>query len=327
MSSDVSSRNPSQQTAKGLATLALLKAHFDTGKDHIEMFVPFLLDAINAHPSDDFSLEHVRDLVESRHGLRIPAPPLRTILSRAVKQGTLRREGGRYFRDAAFPDTADLTAARMVTEVEHQRLATALVDFGSLNNVRIASEEDALAMLLEFLSRNHVSLILDSDPSTDRAEALRALDRVLTNRQQRLVARFVTEQVRDDPGLADALQRMLEGFVLQNALLLKDIGAATRRFSKLTVFFDTGFLLEALGLKGEAAGLAAREALDLLRETGAALAVFDKTVTEIRRILRVYEDHLATADGIASLYPTDVTRYVLTHRLSPSDIREIIWVS
>jgi hypothetical protein len=115
---------------------------------------------------------------------------------------------------------------------------------------------------------------------------------------------------------------MLEGFVLQNALLLRDIGSATRRFSRLTVFFDTGFLLEALGLKGEAAGLAAREALDLLRETGAELAMFDKTVMEIRRILRVYEDHLATSDGIASLYPTDVTRYVLTRHLTPSDLRE-----
>jgi hypothetical protein len=301
-----------------------LKANFDSGKDHIEMFVPFLLDAIEAHSSSDFALEDVRTLVELRHGLRIPTPPLQTILARAVKKGLLRREGGRYFREAAFPKTADLTTARADTETEQRRLAVALIEFGRANKVPIATEEDALVLLLEFLSRNHVSLILEADPSPEAAAVLRLGDGRLTSQQQRLLARFVTKEASRDPFMATALQRMLEGFVLQNALLLKDIGSATRRFSRLTVYFDTGFLLEALGLKGAAAGLAAREALDLLRDTGAELAAFDKTVMEIRRILRVYEDRLATADGITSLYPTDVTRYVLTHHLTPSDIREII---
>lgn len=323
MTSDLGPRSSGRTAAKGLATLALLKAHFDSGKDHIEMFVPLLLDAINAHPSGDFALEEIRDLVEARHGLRIPAPPLRTILSRAVKHGSLRREGGRYFRAAAFPVAADLTAARSATEAEQRSLASALVEFGKANGTAIASEDDALALVLEFLTRNHVGLILESTPSAEATDLLGMKDG-LTSRLQRLVARFVTEEVARSPALTAALQRMLEGFVLQNALLLKDIGSATRRFSKLTVFFDTGFLLEALGLTGEAAGLAAREALDLLRDTGAELAVFDKTVMEIRRVLRVYEDHLATSEGIASLYRTSVTRYVLTRRLSPSDMREAI---
>jgi hypothetical protein len=323
MTTGPSPRDSGRTAAKGLATLALLKAHFDSGKDHIEMFVPFLLDAINAHLSGDFALEDIRSLVETRHGLRIPAPPLRTILSRAVKHGSLRRDGGRYFRDAAFPKSADLTAARAATEAENRRLAGSLVEFATANGIAIGTEENALALVLEFLSRNHVGLILEAEPSAEATDLLGSRDG-LTNRLQRLVARFVTEEVSRNPDLAAALQRMLEGFILQNALLLRDIGSATRRFSRLTVYFDTGFLLEALGLTGEAAGLAAREALDLLRETGAELAVFDKTVMEIRRVLRVYEDHLATSEGIATLYRTSVARYVLTRRLSPSDMREAV---
>ncbi|HXC67465.1 MAG TPA: hypothetical protein VN638_08600, partial [Nitrospiraceae bacterium] len=54
--------------AKGLATLALLKANFDAGKDHIEMFVPLVLDAIGAHSANDFALEDVREVLGSRHG-------------------------------------------------------------------------------------------------------------------------------------------------------------------------------------------------------------------------------------------------------------------
>ncbi len=51
------------KAAKGLATLALLKANYDAGKDHIEMFVPFILDAISIHPSGDFAAEDIKSLV------------------------------------------------------------------------------------------------------------------------------------------------------------------------------------------------------------------------------------------------------------------------
>ena len=51
-------------------------------------------------------------------------------------------------------------------------------------------------------------------------------------------------------------------------------------------------MLRALGFEGEAAQVATREGLDLLRETNARFAVFDKTVDEIKRILGLYEHTL-----------------------------------
>jgi hypothetical protein len=67
--------------------------------------------------------------------------------------------------------------------------------------------------------------------------------------------------------------------------------------------------------------VAAREGLSLLREAGARTVAFDQTVDEMRRLLAVFEDHLATPSGIASLHPTDLKRHFLSARYSPSDIR------
>jgi hypothetical protein len=321
----ISSSQPrGRDDAKGLATLALLKANFDSGRDHIEMFMPFVVDSIAMLRASDFSVEDLKSQLDSRHGLRIPTPTLRTILARAAKRGALRREGGRYFREASFRWSPDLASSREAAEVDQRRLAVGLLEFGRGSGVNVATEDDALALLLEFLARHHVGLILEADIASGAGELIGGRASALTSSEQRLVARFITQVVIRDRSFLNTLQRMLEGFVLQNTLLLRDISTARRRFSDLTVYFDTGFLLEALGLEGEAAGLAAREALDLLRDTGARLAVFDKTVNEIERILRVYEEKLRTSEGIASLYPTDLSRYVLTRRLSPSDIREQI---
>lgn len=324
MAQDTSTSQPRREAAKGLATLALLEANFDSGRDHIEMFLPFVFDTIGVLPAGDFAVEDVRALLESRHHLRMPLPTMRTILSRAVKRGALQRKGGRFFRDASFPISSDLTSSREAMEREQRRLAAALVAFGQTNGVAVPTEDEALALLLDFLAQHHVSLILEADIASGTKQLIGSRASPLTSRNGRLVARFITEEGIRDPALLEILRRMLEGFVLQNALFLRDINEATRRFSDLVVFFDTGFLLEALGLKGKAAGLAGSESLDLLRETGAQLAVFENTVDEVKRILHVYEGKLGTSDGIASLYPTEVTRYVLLHHLTPSDMREII---
>ena len=71
---------------------------------------------------------------------------------------------------------------------------------------------------------------------------------------------------------------MLEGFMLQNALLLRDIGSISGRFRELTVFFDTRFVFGALGLAGQVVQQSALESLDLFRITQVRLAVFENTI-------------------------------------------------
>lgn len=70
--------------------------------------------------------------------------------------------------------------------------------------------------------------------------------------------------------------------------------------------------------------LANCEILDLLKATNARCAVFDKTVWEMKRILGIYESHLATLKGRESLWPNAITRHVLSSGFGPSDIKQAI---
>jgi hypothetical protein len=69
--------------------------------------------------------------------------------------------------------------------------------------------------------------------------------------------------------------------------------------------------------------VATRDFLSALRDVGAITVAFERTIYEMRRILAVYEDRLATADGRLSLYPTPLTQYFLTQRAAPSDVKTI----
>jgi len=305
---------------RGLATVALLKVNFDAGRDHLGMFEPFVLDAWVALGGDGVSVEDVRAAVLERHQLTLPQNLVRTLLGRVQKQGYARREGGRYFKTDKQPNVADLTAARERVEERQELLAEVLCRAAAERGVAIRSTEDALALIMKFLEQYHVSLALGEADAAE-AEPTDPADEPDGSRATVVTAEFLAAAVAGGGELADVVQETLEGYVLQNALLLKDISTAARRFKNLHVVCDSLVLLGALGLRGEATETATKELLALLRATGCVLDVFEPTISEMRRILTVYEERIGTHEGRLSLYPTDLTRYLVTNHYSPSDVR------
>ncbi len=198
-------------------------------------------------------------------------------------------------------------------------MAKRLLEFAGAQGIQFAAEEDALALILAFLEQHQVSIILAPDPA-----GIIVTGEILSRRESAVVARFLHDVFRSEPQITDYVQRMLEGLVLQNALLLKEIDLVRRKFRALEVFFTTGFLFRALGLVDQAGSMAARETLHLLRLTGARFGVFEKTIEEMKRILQVYERYLGNSEGISRLRPTDVTRYFLANRYRPSDVTMVI---
>ncbi len=305
-----------QSGVRGLATVALLKTQYDQGHDHIEMFMPFVVDALDGLGAV-FTTEAARDEVLSRHGLKIPLETMGTLLNRAKKRDLIRREGGAYHKEAgSHANEIEATAAQI--HGEHQFLAQRFLEFAHDEEQTLEGPDEALSLVFSFLAQNEVELLLDQD--VDLADLVPSGP---SKHRARLAARFLRDVAMKDERLSSLLQRMLEGFVLQNALLLKDISSLSRQFSDLSVFYDSGFLFGLLGLLGGPQEEVCRESVELLQAAGARLGVFPKTLEEMRGILALYERKLATQAGRESLRPTPLTRHLLTSRATPSELRQI----
>lgn len=303
-----------------LSTLALLKVNFDESRDHIGMFLPFVLDAIASHGAKVFVSQDIADKLSSTFGIAIPPSTVGTLLKRAVSKGYLRRDYGRYFViEDKFPDT-DLVAAAEKLKSSQLVLATSFGEYAKRQGVDVPDAESALASILEFLERNHVALLLDetvSDPGNLVSEPV-------VDRTQRLVARFIRDEASKSSQLKEPLAQIVEGYVLQKTLLLKDIGTASRKFKRLRMFIDTRIVLQLLGYQGSAARAASSQMISLLKRSNASFEVFRHTLDEIRRILHVYETKLGSPGGRDSLYGNPLTTYFLSQRSMPSDVRMII---
>jgi predicted transcriptional regulator len=316
----MASNSKDGRASRGLATVALLKMNFDAGRDHLAMFEPFINDALAHLDGDGFQASDISAAVLRRNQLALPLNTVQTLLGRVVKKGNLRRDAGRYFFTDAKPVAPDLQKNRERVEARQRRLAAALQAFCVARNVRVSSTEDALALVLRFLEQHHVALALDRPVAEQASFVPDSEDDPETDRDRTTIATaaFLQETILTGGELADVLQEMLAGFVLQNALLLKDISTAARRFNNLRVFFDSGLLFAALGLHGPAMEVATKELIGLLGDTGASANVFEPTIREMDQILALYEERLGTHQGRQSLRPTDLTRYLLTNHFSPA---------
>ena len=301
---------------RGLATVAYLKARFDAGADHLSMFQPFVEEAIHAAPGDDIELANVQTAVRQAAGLYIPEDIVKTLLRRAARSGFLTRRGGRFLRTQRLGTVSAFGSQIAKLEVANQQLAARLREYAEARGRAFDSDDDALATLTRFLDTHHIGVVLGQPVRVAAPDG--------TNRSGHVVAAFVAETITAQGPDAAIVDGIVKGLIVQNALLLRDVPITGRHFAGLTVFVDSGVLLQALGYAGAAEMQATTEALSLIRAAGARLGVFAGTVSEMESILRVYQDKLGSSRGIKSLRATPLTHHFLNVRATPGQIRQEI---
>ena len=226
-----------RSAVRGLATVAMLKVNFDAGRDHIAMFGPFVLDAVASIDRSDMAAEEVCKAMRERHQLSIPLNTMKTLLGRMVKDDYLTREGGRYFRTEKRIDSEDVPRERAAIEERQRVLAAEFRASRHATELGLRDDEEALAAILRFLERYHVDLALSDGVPTQRAVKAESGEEVAT-------ALFLRDVIAAEEEPAEILGEMLEGWILQSTLLLKDVSATTRKFKNLRVVFDSRLLFQ-----------------------------------------------------------------------------------
>jgi hypothetical protein len=301
----------------GLVTVAYMKARLDEGKDQLGIFMPLVFDVMPTLESKHFGVSDVQKALSLTHGVAMPQQAITTLLRRASRQHYLLRNVGRYqLNPDKPPPKSNVTREKASLSQAQLRLGEALKTYASKRGLSLESSQSALDLILSFLQVQQVALLLGSPTANGEASTP-------TARQSTVVAEFLYDVVAIEPGLKAILTDILEGLVLYHAAFLPDLSDADKRFRELTVIFDSGLVRQALGYEGTGPKLLVRETIDLLQASGVLCVVFDKTVQEIHRILRMYEQRLGTQHGRRDLWAYAMARHFITQRYSPSDVQEM----
>ena len=107
-----------------------------------------------------------------------------------------------------------------------------------------------------------------------------------------VVSSFIRETLVTSEASFDTVMLLVKGYMLANALLCPDLKSAAKKFSHLTAYLDTPFILRLLGLVGQEGCDAAKETINLTKQLGGRIAVFSHTATEVHGVILGAAGHL-----------------------------------
>lgn len=303
---------------QAITSLAILKVNWDSGRDYIGNFVPFVAECLRQAAQPELTSQDIQAALVEKFGLTIPQAALHTILKRASRYGFVQKERGIYRRDEDALSKLEFTKVRSDVLRQHEALIGKLVLFCNDNYSLSWSDEEAETALLSYIKKSSTPLLaaaVKGQPIAPPQKSVKHADFVIS-------AFILSLQARDPEGFR-YLETIVKGSVLANVLLFPDLGRAKAKFEKIEVYFDTPFLLRALGLAGPQRQAPCRELLDLLYQENADLRCFKHTFHEIWRILDAAAYALRTPlRRRAGYYET--MEYFLQSGYSPSDVELVL---
>lgn len=320
-------------TSQTIASLALLMARREAGKDLLETFLPMVAECISIHGKDIVSVTALQRTIINQFGLDIPQSAIEAILNRAKHRGYVTLEQKAYRPNwKALRKLSFIKERQRVLEAQ-ERFNASFTTYCSENySVSLTSDEadGAIRTLLEedqlkvarAVSNSRAFL---SEDSYDAGTVIPYGNEKPENAKF-LAASFIHHLQESQSSDLQFLDSIIKGHMLANSIFLSDPGQATRKFESTFVFLDTPFLIEVLGYAGDAAQAPCLELTKLLTEVGAEMRCFQHTKSEVRGILESCAIRIRKQDmrGIYGQSYGQTMDYLMEQGYTASDIEVFI---
>lgn len=308
------SRRPSTSSlSASIASLAMLKVNWDQlGRDYLDSLAPFAIEAIKNSTSDVVSLLDTQQQIIVDFGLTVPLNVIRSLFKRLLKRGVLESSGGIYRRAKEILADERFEKTRKDVLISCSDVSQTLASFASDRYQQQWTVDDAEAALVAFLSQNTLELLfaaVDQVPFPT-PKSSRQTDYIVSD--------FITHSQTHSPKSFAAIDTLLRGLLLTNALFLPDLGKVQQRFDKTQVLLDAPLLIFAVGAAGSARQAPVLELNALLRDNGASVCFFEHSLDESRGSLDACA-HRIRNNLLRDAYGPSIEHFLETG-MSPSDI-------
>lgn len=292
------------------------------GEDFIETYIPFVSTLISKKQYEEFDVQKVCEDFYSEYSFKIPAMPMTEILNRMVIKKILKKN----FNKKLIPNY-DKIVEMDFNEVSRDNL----MKFENIKNryISYASEkyeiqiEDIKAEenLCDFVKENYIETIMNE-------EYIRGMNEGLDNNYIKndiyVLYKFVIHLYENEYENFKIIKNFCLGYTIANALSFDNISSNNKNFKEKNIFFDTKFILRALGVEGEFYKNSYQSIIEILKENNCHLYVLENTYDEIIEILKNAKESIDRSKEFDGNIPL-VQRYFMEKENSSGDIK--YWIA
>lgn len=299
-----------------ITSLAILKVNWDElRKDYLENFVLIIAECIRRSNDNVVTLSALQTDLKKKFGLFIPQHGIRSILRRVQKRGYIQKEHNVYHKNEKQLSKLDFKRTQQDVVEKHEKLIASLRIF-TRDRFKIEwTDTEAEVALLNYIEENQIPILSIAYSGSELADdapthAVRGA--------KYIVAAFVRSLIDSHSAEFDYLETIIKGNMLANAIFLTEASTVDSKFINTEIYFDTSFLIYALGYAGKVRQEPAKELLALLYEAGADLRCFTHTADEMKGVLHAAAHKVDSGHFEPAYGPT--IEYFLTTGHKGSDI-------
>ncbi|GIV96724.1 MAG: hypothetical protein KatS3mg057_1381 [Herpetosiphonaceae bacterium] len=276
--------------SKELYTYSMIRTLYDEGEDYIDSFWPFVLAVMPTNRSR-VDLETIQRSVTSQYGLNIPRHSLTVIINRAKRKGYLSQSNKTY----VLSDAGRSYISRFETQRETDRRLNHLFrNAQEFLNKRFKREYtvDEVERIIDIFIRENLSLFEQFLDFEKAPAPLTSAERATLKDYEGALFDYFLEIEQSNPIIYQTMYDIVCGSIISSIIYGERIEEVTKRFAATTVFLDSNFLFNVLGLHFDEVNRPAQELFTLMKAEGSFnFRVFDVTIQEMVRVLRNYPKH------------------------------------
>ncbi|MCW8955552.1 MAG: hypothetical protein OQL09_01615, partial [Gammaproteobacteria bacterium] len=301
---------------KFLVNMAVVKVNWDTSQgDILDNYIPLIGYTLLSTVEDVLSVEEFKIRFREAVEFDIPTGAIITLLKRASKKyGYIeKQQGGIYHINKKRIENSDFIAKRDAEQRKYNQLKNAFISYSHRTfDIQLDPKDvdeyffDVLFEIAPHLFAN----VSDID----------GLQIKPSERRKYLIGKFISYSHQNDQSSFESIVSFVRGAMLTETFYYSHPADIKSKMRKVQVFFDTQFLLMALGYTDTPFVAPCTELLDMLRGMSVKLKCFQKTFNEAHKILFAAASQLRQYGRLNSNKPGDVFDYFMRKNYSASDV-------
>ena len=307
---------------KQLISFAIMNVNESNNVDQFDHFVPFVKEALLRAGVETISANELKGKIEEYFKIQLPISVVNTILRRKLlPKHYIKIKEKTFVPDYEKLSDSNFQEIKQNMMGKHEKLIRDIIDYGK-QKYDLEIEMDQVEKALETFLDTHQLALLDSslNPSST-TKNIKSGDKK-EGHIEYIISKFIEHAYVSGLVSFDYIIDIVKGTMLTNALYYKeDITTLNMKFKSTEVFFDSTFLIYALGHAGDARQEPCIELIEMLRTNGAILKVFRHNIEEMIGILEYCKNNLTRRIHD----PHGTINNFLDKRYSPTEIDRIIY--
>jgi hypothetical protein len=271
---------------KALTSLAVLSTNYDAakGKDYFDLFIPFFLDYVNKSTIQEISAHDAQSFIKEEFGFTIPISIIKIIIEKCISKGYLETKERAVYKTAKLIPDATLKSKITDTLRKYDKVIQDFKDYAKINFDITFTQDDAEAYFYSFVFEYLQPLLgLITQGTTNGIVPGYSAD----YEKEYIISKYICHISASSPDIYDYFIKLVKGSMLAMVLAFEKyhIRNLTRRPLRFKIYFDTPFLIKALGYEGDVVSQSSRELLALIKYHKIPMYCFTHTYQEISGVL------------------------------------------